>query len=112
MAGSFQSGGSEFPIASPAPPMNPRDARSPIVVARDRELHVRLVELARSPRMAFVAGTPGTGKSLVIHQLAHLAAAAGRVVHRLQWDVVRPVVEAAPHGRTESASGGRATRVG
>ncbi len=79
--------------------MNPRDARSPIVVARDRELHARLVELARSPRMVFVAGLPGTGKSLVIHQLAHLAAAAGRVVHLLQWDVVRPVFEAGATGR-------------
>src|SRR5260370_28918337 len=108
MAGSFQSGGSEFPIASPAPPMNPRDARSPIVVARDRELHVRLVELARSPRMVFVAGMPGTGKSLVIHQLAHLAAAAGRVVHLLQWDVVRPVFEAGARGpRDPPAAGAR-----
>lgn len=49
--------------------------------------------------MIFVAGLPGTGKSLVIHQLAHLAAAAGRTVHLLQWDVARPVVEASAAGR-------------
>ncbi len=49
--------------------------------------------------MVFVAGLPGTGKSLVIHQLAHLAVAAGRAVHLLQWDVARPVFEASPAGR-------------
>lgn len=46
--------------------------------------------------MVFFAGLPGTGKSLLIHQLAHLAAAAERQVHLLQWDVVRPVFEAHP----------------
>ena len=65
----------------------------------DRDLHVHLERLARSARMVFVAGLPGTGKSLVIHQLAHLAAGAGRTVHLLQWDVVRPVFEASPAGR-------------
>lgn len=44
------------------------------------------------------AGLPGTGKSLFIHQVAHLAAASGRTVHLLQWDVVRPLFEAAPSG--------------
>lgn len=43
--------------------------------------------------MVFFAGLPGTGKSLLIHQLAHLAHAMGRSVHLLQWDVVRPVFE-------------------
>jgi hypothetical protein len=49
--------------------------------------------------MVFVAGLPGTGKSLLIHQLAHVAAAAGRVIHLLQWDVARPVFEASDAGR-------------
>ena len=49
--------------------------------------------------MVFVAGLPGTGKSLLIHQLAHLAAAAGRAIHLLQWDVARPVFEASAAGR-------------
>jgi hypothetical protein len=49
--------------------------------------------------MVFVAGLPGTGKSLVIHQLAHLAARAGRAAHLLQWDVARPVFEASEAGR-------------
>jgi hypothetical protein len=66
---------------------------------RDRALHERLSHLARAARMVFVAGLPGTGKSLVIHQLAHLAVAAGRPVHLLQWDVARPVFEAGATGR-------------
>lgn len=69
------------------------------VVQRDPALHGHLARLARTPRMVFVAGLPGTGKSLVIHQLAHLAAEAGRTVHLLQWDVARPVFEASPAGR-------------
>jgi hypothetical protein len=46
----------------------------------------------------FFAGLPGTGKSLLIHQLAHLAHAAGRTVHLLQWDTARPCFEASPAG--------------
>jgi hypothetical protein len=69
------------------------------VVQRDRALHDQLARLARTARMVFVAGLPGTGKSLVINQLAHQASAEGRVVHLLQWDVARPVFEASPAGR-------------
>ena len=68
-------------------------------VQRDPALHAHLIRLAGSARMIFVAGLPGTGKSLVIHQLAHLAAAAGRAVSLLQWDVARPVFEASHAGR-------------
>jgi hypothetical protein len=49
-------------------------------------------------RMVFVVGLPGTGKSLLLRELAHLAHAAGRSVHLLQWDVVRPVLEASAAG--------------
>jgi MoxR-like ATPase len=59
-----------------------------LVVSGDPDLHARLDGLARISRMLFVAGLPGTGKSLLVHQIAHLAAGAGRVVHVLQWDVV------------------------
>jgi len=69
------------------------------LVQRDHALHEALARLARTARMVFVAGLPGTGKSLVIHQLAHLAVEAGRSVHLLQWDVARPVVEASEAGR-------------
>ncbi len=43
--------------------------------------------------MVFFAGLPGTGKSFFIHHVAHLAHAAGRTVHLLQWDVARPAFE-------------------
>ena len=68
------------------------------LVQRAPALHERLSRLARSARIVFVAGLPGTGKSLVLHQLAHLAVAAGRRVHLLQWDVARPVFEASGAG--------------
>jgi hypothetical protein len=47
----------------------------------------------------FFAGLPGTGKSLLSHQLTHLAHAVGRTVHMLQWDVARPVFEASATGK-------------
>jgi len=49
--------------------------------------------------MVFVAGLPGTGKSLVVNQLVHIAARAGRDVHLLQWDVARPPFETSDAGR-------------
>jgi hypothetical protein len=49
--------------------------------------------------MVFVAGLPGTGKSLLVNQLVHIAARAGRLVHLLQWDVARPPFEATDAGR-------------
>jgi predicted kinase len=50
-------------------------------------------------RLVFFTGLPGTGKSLMVHQVAHLAVEAGRRAHRLQWDVARPVFEASRAGR-------------
>ena len=47
----------------------------------------------------FFAGLPGTGKSLLSHQLTHLAHALGRTVHMLQWDMARPVFEASAAGQ-------------
>jgi hypothetical protein len=61
--------------------------------------HGALVALAERARMVFLAGLPGTGKSLCIHQLAHLAHARGRRIFLLQWDVARPPFEAHPAGR-------------
>ncbi len=55
--------------------------------------------LARDARLVFLAGLPGTGKSLLIHQLGQLAHGHGRAVHLLQWDVARPVFEASAPGR-------------
>jgi len=68
------------------------------VLHADQRLAREIGELARR-RMVFFAGLPGTGKSLLVHQLAHLASGAGRHIHLLQWDVARPVFEASPAGR-------------
>ena len=70
-----------------------------LVAAADPRLYAHLQRLARTQRLVFFAGLPGTGKSLLSHQLAHLAHAMGRTVHMLQWDVARPVFEASPAGQ-------------
>src|SRR5262245_22826304 len=72
------------------------DAR--FVARSDPRLAERIRALARQ-RMVFFAGLPGTGKSLLVHQLAHLARASDRSVHLLQWDVARPVFEASAAGQ-------------
>ena len=70
------------------------------LIAREGSpLFAVLDALAREARLVFFAGLPGTGKSLLIHQLAHLAHHRGRSIHLLQWDVARPVFEASPAGR-------------
>jgi hypothetical protein len=69
-----------------------------LVVQADRRLAAQVRGLAER-RLVFFAGLPGTGKSLLVHQLAHLAARERRSVHLLQWDVARPVFEASPAGR-------------
>lgn len=61
-----------------------------VVIASERELQTVLASLARTRRMVFFAGLPGVGKSLFIRELARTAHTAGRSVHLLQWDVVRP----------------------
>ncbi len=71
---------------------------SRVVVDADRGLAERVRALA-ARRMVFVAGLPGTGKSLLVHQLVHVASGAGRRPHLLQWDVARPVFEATRAGR-------------
>jgi len=70
-----------------------------VVMRPDSRLYAVLHELAQQARLVFFAGLPGTGKSLMIHQLAHLAHADGRTIHLLQWDVARPVFEASATGR-------------
>src|SRR5436309_14175621 len=69
-----------------------------LVVHADRGLAERVRGLA-GQRIVFFAGLAGTGKSHLVHQLVHLAGAAGRTVHLLQWDVARPVFEASPAGQ-------------
>ena len=69
-------------------------------------LFTALAVLARDARLVFFAGLPGTGKSLLLHQLAHLAHARGRPIHLLQWDVARPVFEASEAGLRYPQDGG------
>ena len=49
--------------------------------------------LALNARIAVLCGIPGTGKSLMLGQIARLAHAADRPVHLLQWDVARLAFE-------------------
>jgi hypothetical protein len=70
-----------------------------LIVQANTSLYRHLHALAHTQRLVFFAGLPGTGKSLLSHQLAHLAVAAGRTVHLLQWDVARPVFEAHAAGQ-------------
>jgi hypothetical protein len=71
---------------------------SRLVVEAEPQLAEVMRDLAQQ-RMVFFAGLPGTGKSLLVHQLTHLATDAGRSVHLLQWDVARPALEASAAGR-------------
>jgi GNAT superfamily N-acetyltransferase len=91
--------------------LEPPGARRPmapggLVIPEDSPLFTALATLARDARLVFFAGLPGTGKSLLIHQLAHLAHAHGRRIHLLQWDVARPVFEASDAGRRYPQAGG------
>ena len=70
-----------------------------MLIAESSPLFATLATLARDARLVFFAGLPGTGKSLLIRELAHLAQARGRRIHLLQWDVARPVFEASEAGR-------------
>jgi hypothetical protein len=70
-----------------------------LVTAADAGLYAYLQRLASEQRCVFFAGLPGTGKSLLSHQLTHLAHTLGRTVHMLQWDVARPVFEASAAGQ-------------
>ena len=70
-----------------------------LVAAADPGLYAHLQRLASAQRCVFFTGLPGTGKSLLSHQLTHLAHALGRTVHMLQWDVARPVFESSTVGQ-------------
>jgi len=77
-----------------------------LVLAVGSPLHAALAALAATARVVVVAGLPGTGKSLLIHQLAQLAHGTARNVSLLQWDVARPAVEGSPAARAYPASHG------
>lgn len=70
-----------------------------VIVHQESRIYAALLELAQRARLVFFAGLPGSGKSLMIHQLAHIAHGCGRPVHLLQWDVARPMFESSESGR-------------
>jgi hypothetical protein len=77
-----------------------------VLIDEASPLFAALATLGREARLVCFAGLPGTGKSLLIRELAHLAHARGRVVHLLQWDVARTVFEACEAGRRYPQAGG------
>ena len=70
------------------------------------DLHTALAGHAERAWVIFVAGLPGTGKSLLIHQLVQLAHRQRRPVSLLQWDVARPAIENHPAARAYPAHRG------
>jgi hypothetical protein len=73
---------------------------SEIILPTNSNIYVTFQQLATQQRMVFLAGLPGTGKSLLIQQLAVLAQQTGRTVHLLQWDVTRAAFETAVNLQT------------
>lgn len=73
---------------------------SKIILPTNSTLYTTFQQLAAGQRMVFLAGLPGTGKSLLIQQLVLLAQRAGRTVHLLQWDVTRSAFETAVNLQT------------
>ncbi len=60
-----------------------------LLIPEDSGLYRTLRSLVDTRKMVFLAGLPGTGKSLLLQQLAILAHGRGRTPHLLQWDVCR-----------------------
>ena len=56
-------------------------------------IHERFINWIGGCDRVFFAGLPGVGKSLLLQQMALLAADAGREVALLQWDVLRQPFE-------------------
>lgn len=66
---------------------------SPLVIPPDSALHATFAASLACADRVFFAGLPGVGKSLLLQQMALMAAAAGRPVTLLQWDVARQAFE-------------------
>lgn len=68
---------------------------SEIILPTNSNIYTAFQKMAAQQRMVFFAGLPGTGKSLLIQQLAVMVQQARRTVHLLQWDVTRGAFETA-----------------
>ena len=64
-----------------------------LLVSPGTPLYRALSRLERRNKIVVVCGIPGTGKSMVIGQLARMAHRMERPVHLLQWDVARLAFE-------------------
>ncbi len=64
-----------------------------IILPEKHPLYQTFQQHAAEARLIFFAGLPGVGKSLLLQQMALIAAAAGRKVHLLQWDGTRGAFE-------------------
>ncbi len=60
-----------------------------LLIPRESTLFQTLQRLVETKKMVFLAGLPGTGKSLLLQQLSILGHSIGRRPHLLQWDVCR-----------------------
>lgn len=86
---------------------------SPYVIPPDSALHATFAATLASADRVFFAGLPGVGKSLLLQQMALMAADEGRRVTLLQWDVSRqpfespryPLVDGATHPLVIRAAG-------
>ena len=63
------------------------------ILPPESAIRQRFINLIAGCDRVFFAGLPGVGKSLLLQQLALLAADAGREVTLLQWDVLRQPFE-------------------
>ncbi|WP_164660188.1 hypothetical protein [Tropicibacter sp. Alg240-R139] len=60
-----------------------------IIIPHDSPIRAHLEHAVSTCRIIFVAGLPGTGKSLMLQQIILLADQTGRRVHTMQWDAAR-----------------------
>ena len=63
------------------------------ILPPDSAIRARFAELIAEADRVFFAGLPGVGKSLLLQQMALMAAESGRAVALLQWDVLRQPFE-------------------
>lgn len=68
---------------------------SEIILPPESNIYCLFQQAVAQRQMVFLAGLPGTGKSLLLKQLALMAQQAGRTTHLLQWDVTRAAFETA-----------------
>ncbi|MEI9430183.1 hypothetical protein [Mesorhizobium sp. Cs1299R1N3] len=63
------------------------------IIPEDNPIGASFRSAVKSQKMIFMAGLPGTSKSLLLQQLTILGYQAGRGVHSLQWDTSRAAFE-------------------